>query len=57
MTKRKKERGASSVLTEDQPSFVDEQPRHGKQFDSGRKVTDQPQVGAHSPDTDADKHG
>jgi hypothetical protein len=49
--------GARSVLTEGQPSFVEEEPRRGKQFDGGRKVTDQPQVGAPAPDADAEKHG
>jgi hypothetical protein len=48
------ERGAPSVVEQDQPSFIDEEPRHGKQYDGGRKVTDQPQVGAKTPDTDAD---
>jgi rubrerythrin len=45
--------GARSVLAGDQPSFLDEEPRRGKQFDGGRKVTDQPQVGAPAPDADA----
>lgn len=55
--KAKQERGAPSVVEEGQPSFVDEEPRHGKQYDAGRKVIDQPQVGAQTPDTDPDANG
>jgi len=51
---RQERRGAHSVVTEDQPSFVDEEPRHGTHFDGGRKTQPLEHVGVESPDTDAD---
>jgi hypothetical protein len=55
MKKSRPQRGAPSVLTDEQPAFPDEHPRRGKLFNDGRKVTDQPQVGGMTPDTDADE--
>lgn len=45
-------RGARSVLAEDQPSFIDEHGRRGKQFSGGRKTESLPFVGVRSPDAD-----
>ena len=47
-------RGARLVVTEDQWSFVDEEPRRGTHFDGGRKTQSLEHVGVESPDTDAD---
>jgi hypothetical protein len=43
-----------SVIQKDQPSFIDDHPQHGKQFNDGRKVADLERVGAAAPDADAD---
>ena len=51
----KNKRTAGTVVTDDQPSFVDEHPKHGKQIDDGRKVTDQDHVGAKTPDADPER--
>ncbi len=53
--KRDLVRGARSVLTEDQPSFIDEHGRRGKHFSGGRKTTSLDHVGAKTPDSDSEK--
>jgi hypothetical protein len=53
MTKAKYvQRGAPSVLEQDQPSFTDDEPRHGKHYDGAKKVVDLEHVGARTPDAD-----
>jgi hypothetical protein len=52
--KRAEVRGAHSVVTEDQPSFVEEHGRRGKHFSGGKKTEPLDHVGASAPDADAD---
>ena len=44
-----------SVLEKDQPSFIDDHPPRGRQFNDGRKVADLERVGSGSPDADPDE--
>ena len=44
-----------SIMEKDQTSFIDEHPRHGKQFNDGRKVADLERVGSATPDADHDE--
>jgi hypothetical protein len=53
MATRREVRGAPSILEEDQTSFEDDQPRHGKHYTGGRKVIELGHVGAGTPDADA----